>query len=494
MKRDLRPHQSLAIERLRHALGAGKRRPVLQAPTGFGKTRLAAAVIEGALAKDKRVIFTVPALSLVDQTVEAFWNDGVRNIGVIQGCHGMTDWSRPVQVASVQTLQRRQVLPQADVVIIDECHRWFDFYPKWMMDPAWQNRPFIGLSATPWTRGLGRYFDDLIIAATTKDLITAGYLSPFRVFAPSHPDLTGVRTVAGDYHEGDLSGVMNDSTLVADVVDTWLGRAQNRSTFCFAVDRAHAKHLQQQFITAGVSTGYIDAYTPSKEREDIHRKFQDGQIRIVCNVGCLTTGIDWDVRCIILARPTKSEMLFVQIIGRGLRPAEGKEDCLILDHSDTHLRLGFVTEIHHDILDDGRPRANSKSDRIRLPKECPQCAFLKPPRMRECPACGFEAEAISDIEVADGELIEVIGRKKRSDEASKDEKAEFYAQLKGYAQTHGYASGWAAHKFREKYDSWPNGYRDVPAMDLTPKVLSWIKSRQIAWAKSKQRHAEQATA
>jgi superfamily II DNA or RNA helicase len=478
---------------LRQALGAGKRRPVLQAPTGFGKTRLAAAIIEGALAKDKRVIFTVPALSLVDQTVEAFWNDGVRDIGVIQGCHVMTDWSRPVQVASVQTLQRRQI-PQADVVIIDECHRWFDFYSNWMMDPAWQNRPFIGLSATPWTRGLGRYFDDLIIAATTQDLIAAGYLSPFRVFAPSHPDLTEVRTVAGDYHEGDLSAVMNDGTLVADVVDTWLRRAQNRSTFCFAVDRAHAKHLQQQFITAGVSAGYIDAYTPSKEREDTHLKFQEGQIRIVCNVGCLTTGIDWDVRCIVLARPTKSEMLFVQLIGRGLRPAEGKEDCLILDHSDTHLRLGFVTEIHHDILDDGRPRANLKSDRIRLPKECPQCAFLKPPRMRECPACGFKAEAISDIEVADGELIEVIGRMKRGDEASKDEKAEFYAQLKGYAQAHGYASGWAAHKFREKYDSWPNGYRDVPAMNLTPKVLSWIKSRQIAWAKSKQRHAEQATA
>jgi DNA repair protein RadD len=107
--------------------------------------------------------------------------------------------------------------------------------------------------------GPRRYFDDLIIAATTQDLITAGYLSPFRVFAPSHPDLTQVRTVAGDYHEGDLSSVMNDSTLVADVVDTWLRRAQNRSTFCFAVDRAHAKHPQEKFVEAGVSTGYIDA-------------------------------------------------------------------------------------------------------------------------------------------------------------------------------------------------------------------------------------------
>jgi DNA repair protein RadD len=494
MKRELRPHQSQAIEMLRESLGSGKRRLVLQAPTGFGKTMLAAALVERALAKQRRVIFTVPALLLVEQTIEALWNEGIRDVGVIQGAHAMTDWSRPIQVASVQTLQRRP-LPEADMVIIDECHRLFDFYGRWMMDPAWRTRPFIGLSATPWTRGLGRYFDDLIIAATTQDLIAGGYLSPFRVFAPSHPDLTGVRIVGGDYHEGDLSSVMNDNPLVADVVDTWLRRAQNRSTFCFAVDRAHAKHLQEKFAEADVSTGYIDAYTSIKEREEIKRKFRDGEIRLVCNVGCLTTGIDWDVRCIILARPTKSEMLFVQIIGRGLRLAEGKEDCLIFDHSDTHLRLGFVTDIHHEVLDDGRARAKPKSsERIRLPKECPQCAFLKPPRMRECPACGFKAEAVSNIEVADGELIEVTGRKTRNCPVSQDEKTAFYAQLKGYAQTRGYASGWAAHQFREKFDVWPNGYKDVPAMEPTPRVLSWIKSRHIAWAKSKQRHAEQATA
>jgi DNA repair protein RadD len=494
MKRELRPHQTYAIEKLRRSIGSGKRRPVLQAPTGCGKTLVAAAIVEAALAKQKRVIFVVPALALVDQTVQAFWDEGICDVGVIQGAHPMTDWSRPVQVASVQTLQRRQI-PGFDVAIIDECHRLFDFYGRWMKDPAWQNRSFIGLSATPWTRGLGQYFDDLIIATTTQDLISEGYLSPFRVFAPSHPDLTRVRTVAGDYYEPDLSSVMNEAPLVADVVDTWMRRAENRSTFCFAVDRAHAKHLQVKFAEAGISTGYIDAYTAARERDEIKRQFHNGDIRVVCNVGCLTTGVDWDVRCIVLARPTKSEILFVQIIGRGLRIADGKEDCLILDHSDTHLRLGFVTDIHHEVLDDGRARAKSRAaDRIRLPKECPQCAFLKPPRMSECPACGFKAEAVDNTQVAEGELVEITGGKKPEEAASRDEKAAFYAQLMGYAQKRGYSSGWAAHKFREKFDVWPNDYKNVPAIEPTPKVRSWIKSRQIAWAKSKQRHAQQNTA
>jgi DNA repair protein RadD len=105
-----------------------------------------------------------------------------------------------------------------------------------------------------------------------------------------------------------------------------------------------------------------------------------------------------------------------------------------------------------------------------------------------------QAEAIDTVEVVDGQLIEITGRKKRGDAASKDEKAAFYAQLMGYAQGRGYASGWAAHKFREKFDVWPNDYRNVPPIQPTPKVLSWIKSRQIAWAKSKQRHAHQNTA
>lgn len=491
MNKELRPHQVKAMEMLRASLTDGCRRPMLQAPTGSGKTMIAAAIVEGAMNKGKRVIFTVPALSLVDQTVQAFWDEGISDIGVIQGQHTMTNWSKPIQVASVQTLMKREI-PHADVVIVDEAHRFFDFHGKWLLDPAWAKRPFIGLSATPWTRGLGRYYDDLIIPTTTSELIEQGYLCPFRVYAPSHPDLSSVRTVAGDYHEGDLSGVMSKSPLVADVVKTWIERAENRSTFCFAVDRAHAKHLDDKFKAAGVETGYIDAYTKIPEREQIHRAFADGRIRVVCNVGVLTTGIDWDVRCIILARPTKSEMMFTQIIGRGLRTAEAKQDCLILDHSDTHLRLGFVTDIYHEKLDDGRERAKAKSDKVRLPKECPKCAFLRAPGSAVCPACGFKAEVVSKIKEGDGELAEFTGKKKANGVGAVDQ-LSFYLQLRGFAEERGYqkAHGWCCHKFKEKFGSWPpkafEGYQGILP---TPAVRSWIRSRQIAYAKAREKQGE----
>ena len=121
----------------------------------------------------------------------------------------MTAPERPVQIASIQTLQRRG-LPAADLAIVDEGHRWFGFYEHWFAHRDWSDKPIVGMSATPWTRGLGKHYDDLVIPATTAELIKDGYLSEFRVFAPSSPDLSGVRTVAGDYHEGDLAKAANN--------------------------------------------------------------------------------------------------------------------------------------------------------------------------------------------------------------------------------------------------------------------------------------------
>jgi DNA repair protein RadD len=150
--------------------------------------------------------------------------------------------------------------------------------------------------------------------------------------------------------------------------------------------------FSRSFLAANVPCGYIDAYSKPLERKTLERDFRKGTIRVACSVGVLTTGIDWDVRCISLARPTKSEMLFVQMIGRGLRTAPGKQDCLILDHSDTTLRLGFPADIHHEHLDDGKERAKPTASTEGLPKKCPECAFLKPPKLARCPSCGFETK------------------------------------------------------------------------------------------------------
>ena len=464
--RELRPYQAEAIEMLRDALRAGKRRPVLQAPTGYGKTVLAGAIIRMALEKGRRVIFTAPAIDLIDQTVESFRADGINDIGVLQADHPLTDPAKPVQVCSVQTLQNREI-PEAGLVIIDECHRWYKFYGSWMADPAWAAVPFIGLSATPWTKGLGKHFDDLIISATTADLIERGYLSPFRVFAASHPDLTGVKIVAGDYHEGQLSDAMNQAPLNGNVVDTWARIAEGRPTLVFGVDCAHAQGLRDAFREAGINAGYQDAATPSDERARIKRRFAGGEYPVVCNVGTLTTGVDWDVRCISLVRPTRSEMLYVQIVGRGLRTAPGKDDCLILDHSDTTLRLGFVTDILHESLDDGKKKKKAE------PRFESRDGFLRKPIQHNVGAELVEMAPAGGICRIGQGMVEIGGAPMML--------TDFAAALRGFAAERGYKSGWAAHKYKEAVGYWPPFSSDE--IDPPAAVRRWIKSRQIAWAR-----------
>lgn len=306
-RKTLRPHQVRAIEELRAAFRTGARRVVVQMATGAGKTLTAAKILEGALNKGHRAMFTVPALSLVEQTVDAFEAEGVTDIGVMQARHPRTDPGARVQVATVQTLARRELPAEPALVIVDECHirstavdRLMDINPTTF---------FVGLSATPWSKGMGLRWERLVVAATTADLIEAGHLCPFRAFAPSEPDLEGVRLRAGEFREDDLAKRMNKVELVGDVVETWLARGEDRPTLVFAVNRAHAARLHERFEAAGVAAAYVDMNTDRVERAMIERQFRAGEIKVACSVRTLTTGVDWPVACIVDAAPTKSEML-----------------------------------------------------------------------------------------------------------------------------------------------------------------------------------------
>lgn len=469
-------HQTRSYNQIRSAFAAGHKRVCCQLPTGAGKTFLSSMIIHSALHKGKRVMFTAPKLSLIDQTVEAFEDEGLYDLGVIQGCHPRTDYGAPLQICSVQTMARR-ILPETDMVIVDEAHIKAKAIQEMMTKHP--DLPFLGLSATPWRPGMADEYSHLVIGATIGELIGQGRLSDYRVFAPSHPDLSSVGTVGGDYNQKQLAAAVDP--MVADVVETWLLRGEDRPTLVFAVDRAHAKNLQRKFIAAGVQTEYVDAYTPTVERMQIQRRLEAGQTKVVVNVGCLTTGVDWDVRCISIARPTKSPMLHVQMIGRGLRTAHGKTDCIVLDHSDNTLRLGMVEDIHFPhLLKAGRQRSSvERSGPTQRP--CPACSFLKPPKTRECPACGHISNPPNgEVEMKEGELIELDSRrKKRKPEPNRQ---AWYSQLLAIATKRGRTNGWAAHTYKDKFGDWPRGLTTVE-LEPTVEVLNFVKAKDIRWAK-----------
>lgn len=477
---DLWEHQEQSVQLLRRSISAGKIRPMLKQPTGAGKTRTAAAIIESATSRGNRVVFIVDAISLIDQTVQSFWELGIRDVGVIQASHTMTDWSKPVQVASVQTLQRRG-MPDVDMAIVDEAHVRNQWLEDQFSGEKWAKRPVIGLSATPWSKGLGLIYDDLIEPITMRQLIDKGMLLDFRVFAPSHPDLNGVAVTGGDYNGKQLGDRMANSGLIADIVSTWLRLGENRPTLCYCVDRAHAKKVQQRFVEAGVAAEYIDMNTDTGERARIQGRLERGETKVVCNIATLTKGVDWKIGCIIIARPTKSKMLHVQIAGRVIRANRGYPDGLVLDHSDNMLRLGLPTDIGSMPLCTAKKGERKTERQDPLPKECPSCGFLKAPKVRECPICKFTPETRSDLEEEDGELVQIGGKKRQFTMA---EKQLWYSGLRFIQVQRGYKDGWTSNQYKTKFGVWPQGLSKIPS-EPTPEIESWVRSQQIRYAKRK---------
>ena len=481
MQTSLYSYQYSAIDSLRKGFANGYSRQMVQAPTGSGKTKIAAALAESAIRKGNRVGFLVPRISLIDQTATSFYAEGLTDIGVVQGDHPAYNPYAQLQICSVDTLLRRykngDTYPNLQVVIIDEAHEQRQFIWRWMK--ARPNTTFIGLSATPWTKGLGLpdRWNNLIIAETTQGLIDLGILSDFKVFAPSKPDLDGLKTIAGDYHRRELGKRVVAPKLIANIVSTYKTHGENRPAIGFAVDRIHAKTMQEEFIANGIPSGYIDAHTEMDEREDIRKQFHNGELQVVWSVGCLTTGIDWDVRCIILARPTKSESLFVQMIGRGLRTAEGKDHCLILDHSDTHERLGFVTHIHHLKLSTNEKEEASQR-KAPIAKTCPECDFIRTSAV--CPNCGHESIPVNMTKSTNGDLIEITRNEKGY---TTQEVSHIWGQLKFYAQKKGYKNGWVNLSCQEMTGSVPSNQNTIPLSAPAAKVKGFITHKNIKRAK-----------
>ena len=284
------------------------------------------------------------------------------------------------------------------------------------------------------------------------------------------------------FMKANLADAMDRPAITGDIVQTWLKRGEDRQTLAFCVNRKHAQHVADCFSEAGVTVEYMDGTTPREDREATFARFRAGDTRIICNVGVLTTGIDLDVRCIVDASPTKSRIAFVQTIGRGLRTAEGKDHLLILDHAGNHLRLGTVRDIGQSHLDDGKPRkatAKKQDAREPLPRLCEECRCVVPVAAKVCTGCGVVIRAKTEVQTVEGELVEFGARRSGKSMLSVEDKAAFFGELAWIAREKGYASGWAAHKYREKFGVWPNDrIRTASPRPPSVKTSGWLTSRQ----------------
>lgn len=502
----LRDYQRDALANLRRSIAQGRRHPILGSPTGSGKTVMAQGLIESARDKGSRVLFLAPRRELVHQASRTLGEGRIPHSIIMAGHQPAL--SSPVQVASWDTLRawtRKGKIdaPQADLVIVDECH--LSVAPTYLelLEQHYEDAVVVGLTATPARsdgKPLGRFYDNLIEAADVRTLTEWGYLVPTRYYAPSKPDLEKLRVERGDYATKDVEQAFNKPSIVGDVVSNWWRIASDRQTVVFAATVAHAAHLRDRFRETGVSAELVHGSMPNEERDEVLRNVATGRTQVVCNCDVLTFG--WDqpsVSCAVLARPTRSIVRYLQTVGRVLRPCEGKQDALVIDHGGVVDDLGFVDEpipwqLHgEERVQDQKKRQREKQQSS--PITCADCGRVYEGQ-RICPRCGQEPPMPTKApDALDGELEELDRDKRRRNQKwSWDEKRRFAGELKTFAARKGFKQGWVAHKYREKFGVWPNDPRvkNAPQVEPSQETLAWIKSRQIAAAKRAEKRKEAA--
>lgn len=477
-------YQERAVEALREHIRAGVKNMVLSAPTGSGKTLIAAHLIKECFHKEKRAVFVADRVNLIDQTSRLFDRYDIRH-GVVQAQHWRRRvWER-VQIASAQTLARRD-WPPAELIVVDEAHT---FHQNVLRKIGERQTVTIGLTATPFTKGMGKHYDAVVSVTTTNKLIEAKFLAPYRIFSASEPDMSGAKVVAGEWTDDEAA--RRSMPIVGDVVAEYLKHCAGKKFIGFGVNVDHCIEMQRQFMAAGVQCALYTYQTSDDERTQILRDYEerDGYLRGLISVGALAKGFDSaHVECVIMARPLRNSLAeHIQIFGRGLRrdPENPSKVCTILDHAGNCARLWDPTmeffENGATELDDGSKKPKKATKPERQAQKCPKCSHVHTPS-RRCPACGYEAPRKSNITHAVGTLKEVAG----SGGASAADRVSLFAQLLWIALDRGYSVGWAKHKYRERIGSWPDGMSPDP-VPPSAQLVSWVRSRAIAFARERKK-------
>lgn len=480
MSDQLRAYQDDLFARLRACYAAGRKRVLAQAATGAGKTHISSAVCRMAVEKGKRVLFLAHRRRLIQQKAERLTLFGV-DYGVLMAELPEAPWARyrssaPVQVASKDTLVSRCLrnewagLPPADLVIIDEARH--SLSPEYQALLAhYADQWWLGLDATPTTSdgaGLGPLWHALECAVPTSRLVADGYLVPVRCYAPedqSEPKATR-RGLAGD------------------PVTHWLKYAAGRPTVLFAGTVAASMAARDAFVAAGIPAEHIDARTDDDERERIADAVASGAIKVVCNCGIWTEGVDVPaLSCCVLLRTAGSYVLFAQAVGRVMRPHPGKVDAVLIDHAGAVLTHGFPDEDAEWTLDgrdtvDRRVRQAKKDGKRREPIVCPRCALIFS-GLSACPGCGHKLARRPRSQRRQDELLVEVARE-QDPARLREEKERYWYRCLAVMAHKDRTAGAAAHMYRQRWGEWPdNGFRNVPwgsqwkqkVADLYPQYL-----------------------
>ena len=428
----LREYQTKAISDLRSSFKQGNKSPLLVMPTGSGKTVVFAQISKTLELNKKNVLILVHRKELVDQASNKLEYVDVFHGIIASGYKGKT---KNIQVASVQTLVRRleSINYKPDYIIIDEAHH--AAAGTWQKIINYYKDTFkIGCTATPERldgKGLGDYFDDMVLGPDTATLIKQGYLAPYKVYAPPFKvNLDTITTKRGDYAKGELVEEMSKTSIIGDAVEQYRKHADGLPAIAFCVSIKHAEDVKNKFLEAGYKAAIVHGEMKTTERDDAIKGLANGSVQVLTSVDVISEGTDVPiVAAAILLRPTQSLALYLQQVGRILRPQANKT-AIILDHVNSTRTHGFVDDDREWDLNPITKNTRKGVKAVGV-ETCKQCfASYKPQPV--CPVCGYKAEPKERILVTEEGELELLNKEKEPQTLKNNYKDSIYAQKEFY--------------------------------------------------------------
>jgi DNA repair protein RadD len=496
---ELRGYQQRIFDAVRDAAMRGVKRILVVLGTGGGKTHIETNIALSAVEKGNTVLSLVHRRGLVEQINKTYIENGLDSGIIMAGIE--SELRKPCQVGSIFTyirrmkldeLDRNQFFINADVILIDEAHHVLSKTYQSILK-NYPDKIVIGFTATPTLStgaGMGEYFEELIDVVPLKELLDGGYLVPGVYYGPTVPDLDKLKSRLGDYKPKDLDKVCNKPKLVGDIVENWLKIAPGKQTMVFAINRKHAKALNNEFIKHGVKAEYLDAFNKDEERSDVLRRFKNGDTQVICQIALYTEGTDIpEIECLIDARPTRSIGFHRQKLGRGARPCKGKDSFLVIDHcgnvAGRNDSMGFYEDEITWTLS-GKPLSNKPKEKRVKEKTLITCEYCSSIFTgKRCPTCGKEVENYAKkVEALDAELVKL--KKSESRKLTTEEKKLWFRMFSYEQRRLGKSKSWLLAQYKSKTGVWPRNMENLPPIEPNKECKNWLTYQRIKWIKSKQ--------